>query len=111
MQDNRPRCGVEECRGRGIDRNDSEKETIGEAGPSTSKLKTVNYTPARASPLSGGSRDSRKRVQYLHNKPAALKRAVILESAAGEVTMPEINGQKSPVKRDSSVKTEVHVSF
>ena len=40
-----------------------------------------------------------------------MKRAVALESAAGALAMPEIEGEKSPVKRDSSVKTEVHVSF
>ena len=111
VQHNRPRCGVEECRGRGIDRNHSGEETIGDASPSGSKHKTVKYSPAQASPLSGGSRGSRKRVQYLHDKSTALKRAVALEPAAGKATMPEIEGQKSFVKRDSSVKTEVHVSF
>ena len=111
VQHNRPRCGIEECRGRGIDRNHYGEETIGDASPSRSKHKTVKYTPAQANPLSGGSRGSRKRVQYLHDKSTALKRAVALESAAGKATMPEIDGQKSLVKRDSSVKTEVHVSF
>ena len=41
--------------------------------------------------------------------PTALERAVVLESAVGAVTMPEIEEQTSPVKRDPSVKTEVHV--
>ena len=111
VQHNRPTCGVEECRGRGIDRNHFGEETIGDASSSGSKHQTVKYTPAQASPLSGGSRGSRKRVQYQHDKSTALKRAVALAPAAGKATMPEIEGKKSPVKRDSSVKTEVHVSF
>ena len=106
-QHNRARCGVEGCRTRGIGPNHSGKETIGDASPSDSKHKTVRSPTAQASPLSGGNRVSRKRVQHPQNMPTALKRAVIPESAAGAVTMPEIEGQKSPVKQDSSVKIEV----
>ena len=104
----RPRCGVGGCR-RGIDPNHSRKESLGVATLSSSKHETVHSPPVQASPLSGDRRVSRKRVRHLHNVPTALERAVVLESAVGAMTMPEIEKQKSPVKRDPSVKTEVHV--
>ena len=110
-QHNWPRCGVEGCRRRGVGPNHSGKGTIGDASPIDSKHKTVHSPPAQASPLSDGSCISCDQVQHPHNVPTALKRAVFLESAAGAVTMPEIEGQKSPVKRDPSVKTEVHISL
>ncbi|CAN0383929.1 unnamed protein product [Ascophyllum nodosum] len=110
-QHNWPRCGVEGCRRRGVGPNHSGKGTIGDASTSGSKHETVHSPPTQASPLSDVSCISCKQVQHPHNVPTALKRAVILESAAGAVTMPEIEGQKSPVKRDPSVKTEVHVSL
>ena len=110
-QQNRPRCGVEGCRGRGIDPNHSGKETIDDSSLSGPKHEAVNSPPVHANPPLGGSRGSRKGVRYLHNKPTALKRAVALETAAGEATLPEIEGQTFPVMRDFSVKTEVHVSF
>ena len=91
--------------------NHSVKGTIGDASPSGSKHETIHSPPAQASPLSDGSCISCKQVQHPHNVPTALKRAVILESAAGAVAMPEIEGQKSTVKRDPSVKTEVHISL
>ena len=106
------RCGIEGCRERWIDTNLSGKEINGAACPSGSKHKTVHLPPAQASPSSGSSRGSRKRVRYLHTVSTVLKkRAVALESTAGALPMPEIEGQKSPVKQDSSVKTEVHVSL
>ena len=83
VQHNRPRYGVEGYKGRGI-------------GPNS---------------RSGGSRGSRKRERYIESMPTALKGAVVLDSAAGVVTMPKIDGQKPPVKRDTSVKTEVHISL
>ena len=111
-QDKILRCGIEGCRGRWIDTNLSGKEINGVACPSGSKHKTVHPPPAQASPFSGSSRGSRKRVRYPHNGPTVLKkRAVALESTAGALPMPEIEGQTSPVKQDSSVKTEVHVSL
>ena len=110
-QHNMPRCGVKECRGRGIAPNLSGKDTNGDASPIGSKHKTVHSPPAQASPLSGGSWGSLKRGRYLHNVPTALKRAVILWSTAVARTMPEIEGQKSPIKRNYSVKTGVQVSF
>ena len=112
VQDKRLRCGIERCRARWIDTNLSGEEINGAACPSVSKHKTVHPSPAQASPFPGSSRGSRKRVRYLHNGPTVLKkRAVALESTAGALTMPEIKGRKSPVKQDSSVKTEVHVSL
>ena len=108
LQHSRLRYGVEECRGREIGPNQSGKKNIGDASPSGFKHKTVQSPPAQANPPSGYSRGSRKRVGDLHIiMPTALKRAAALESTAGAVTMPEIEGRKSPVKRDSSVKTEV----
>ena len=111
VQHNRPRCGVEECRGRWIGPNPSGKEIIGDASPSDSKHKTVHSPPAQANPPSGGSRGSRKRVRDLHIVPTAMKRGLVLESPAGAVTIPEIEGQKYLFKRESSVKTEVQVSL
>ena len=94
------------------DPNLSGKEINGAACPSGSKHQTVHTPPAQASPFSGSSRGSRKRVRYLHTGSTVLKkRAVALETTAGALTMPEIEGQKSPVKQDSSVKTEVHASL
>ena len=58
-----------------------------------------------------GSRDSRKRVRHPEITSTMSKRAVARESTAGAVTMPDIDGQKSPVRRNSCVKTEVQLSF
>ena len=101
VQHNRPRCGVEGCKGKWIGPNDSGKKTIADASPSGLKRTTVQSPPAQANPPSGGSRGSRKRVRYLHVVPTA-KRAV---------TLPEIKGPQSSVKRDSSVKSEVQISL
>ena len=111
-QRNRTRYFIKGCRRRWIDPNLSGKETNGAACPSGSKQKTVHFSSTQESPFSGSSWGSCKRVRYLRHGPTILKkRAVALESAAGALAMPEIEGEKSPVKRDSSVKTEVHVSF
>ena len=96
-------------KGAGTDTNHHGKESNGAASPSGSKHKTVHSPPAQSSPFSGSSRGSRKQVRHLHNMPTALVRAVALESGGGAVTMPETEGQKSPVKQDY-MKTEVHVS-
>ena len=110
-QRKRPRCGVKGCRRREIGPNHSGKETIGNASPSGSKHEAVHSPLAQANSFSSSSRGSRKRVQRPHDVPTALKRAVILESVVGAVTMPEVEGQKSPVKQDSSVKIEVQFSL
>ena len=96
VKHNRPRCGVEGCRGRGIDPNQSGKGTSDDASPGSSMHEAVQSSLAQASPLSGGSRGSRKRVRYLHVVPTALTRAVALESAATGVTIPEIERQNLP---------------
>ena len=111
IQHNRPRCVVERCRGREIGANLSGKEIIGAASPSSSKHKTVHSSPAQASPLSGGSRGSRKHVRDLYVVPTASQLVVALESAAGKVTLTESEGKKSPVKRDYFVKTKKLLSL
>ena len=111
VQHNVPRCGVKGCRGRGIALNLSGKDAIGDASLIGSKHKTVHSPPAQASPLLGGSWGSRKRVRYLDSVPMALKRAATLGPTVVAGTMPEIEGQKSPIKGNFSVKTEVQVSF
>ena len=58
---------------------------------------------------SGGSRESRKRARYPEITSTASKRAVARESTGGAVTMPDIDGKKSPVKEDYSMKTEVQL--
>ena len=72
-----------------------------------------NIIPSGAKPSepSGVSRDSRKQVRHPEITSMASKRAVARVSTAGAGTRPYINGQNSPVKRNSSVKTEVHLSF
>ena len=105
-------CGIEGCRGRWIDTNLSGKEINGAACSIGSKHESVHPPPTQASPFSGSSRGSRKRVRYPPNVPTVLKKqAVALESTAGALHMPGIEGQKSPVKQDYFVKTEVHVSL
>ena len=74
-------------RRRVINPNNSGKKAIGDSSPSGSKHKTANSPPAQANPLSGGSRGSRKRIGSQHIMPTALKRSVVPEAAAGEVTM------------------------
>ena len=111
-QDKRLTCGMEGCRGRWIDTNLSGKEINGAVCPIGSKHETTHPPSTQASPFSGSSRGSRKRVRYPPNMPTVLKkRAVALESTAGALTMPEIEGPKSPIKQDYFVKTDVHVSF
>ncbi|CAN0289967.1 unnamed protein product [Ascophyllum nodosum] len=95
----RLQCGVEGE----VGRHHSGKESIGNVIPSGAKqtsvypLCTKKRQPSSVRQPSGVSRES--------------KRAVARESTAGAVTMPDIDGQKSPVKRNSSVKAEMHLSF
>ena len=88
----------------------SGKETIGNLIKCGAKKNTVHPTP-KASRPSGGNGDSRKRVQHLDITFTASKRTVSRGSAGGVETIPDIDGQTSPVKRDSSVKTEVQLSL
>ncbi|CAM9420640.1 unnamed protein product [Ascophyllum nodosum] len=108
----RPQCGVEGD----VGRHHSGKEPIGNVISSGSKQTTVHPSPKTSQSSgvrqpSGVSRYSRKRVRHQEITSTASKRAVARESTAGAVTMPDIDEKKSRVKRNSSVKTEVHISF
>ena len=110
-QHTRLQCGVEGLRGREVGPHHSGKETIANVLPSVAKHTSVRPPPTKTSQPSGVSRDSRKRVRPLEFTSTASKRAVAREPTAGVLTMPDIDGQKSPVKRNSSVKMEVQLSL
>ena len=110
-QHTRLQCGVEGFREIKVDPHHSGKETIANVVPSVAEHTSVRPPPTKTSQPSGGSRDSRKRVRPLKITSTASKRAVAREPTAGVVTMPDIDGQKSPVKRNSSVKMEVQLSL
>ena len=82
-----------------------------EYGAQHTKRTSLRPPPTKTSQPSGASRDSRKRIRHPGITSTASKRAVAREPTAGVVTMPDIDGQKSPVKRDSSVKMEVQLSL
>ena len=103
-------CGAEIFREREVGPHNAGKETIGDVIPSGAKHTTI-HPPPKSSQPSGVSRDSRKRVRHSKITSTASKRTVARESTAAAVTVPDIDGQKSPVKRDSSVKTEVQLSL
>ncbi|CAN0429552.1 unnamed protein product [Ascophyllum nodosum] len=107
----RRKCGIEEYREREIDPQHSGKETIGNVTPSGASATTFRRPPTKASLPSGGSRNSRKRVRHPEITCTASKGAVARESTEGTVTILGIDGRKSPVQRDSSVKTEVQLSL
>ena len=102
-QDARLQCGVEGCREREVGLHHSGEETIDNVFQTDGK-KTGVHPPA----LSDGRRSSRKRVRHPEFLSTASKRDVARMST-GAVTMPNIDGEKSTVNRDSSVKTEVQV--
>ena len=106
----RLKCGVEEDRKGGVDPHHSERETIGNMLQNGAKHQTV-YPFATTSPPSEGSQGSRKRVRYPETTSTASMRPISRELAGGAGTMQAIDGQKSPVKRDSSVKAEVQLSL
>ena len=101
-------CSVEGCMGREISPHYSRKETFCNASPSDTKQRSVHPSGPPASALSGGTRGLRKRVDITST---VSKRAVSQTSASEVVTLPEIEDKKSPVTRDSSVKTEVELSL
>ena len=109
IQHTRPRCGFEGHNRQEIGPHSSDKEAIG--GASGAKRKTAPPFFAHASPPSDIIGGSRKRVRHLDITSTVSERVALRESAAGAVTIPKIDGQKSPIKRDSSVKTEVHLSL
>ncbi|CAN0199634.1 unnamed protein product [Ascophyllum nodosum] len=104
-------CGVEGLKERKVGPHHSGKETIANAIPSVAIHTSVRPPPTKTSQLSGASRDSRKRVRHQEITSTTSKRAVAREPTAGVVTMPDIDGQKYPVKRNYSVKVEVHLSL
>ena len=111
LQHARLQLSAERFREREVVPHNAGKETIGDVIPSGAKHTTIHPPPTKSSQPSGVSRDSRKRVRHSEITSTASKRAVARESTAGAVTVPDIDGQKSPVKRDSFVKTEVQLSL
>ena len=103
--------GVEGYREREVGPHHSGKETISNVIPSGAKHVTVLLPPTTTSHPSGVSRDSRKRVLHPEITSTTSKRAVIRESTAGAVTMPDIERRKSPVGQNSCVKTELQLSW
>ena len=110
-QHTRMKCDAEGCKGKEIGLHHYGKETNRNESPSCAKQKTVHSFPALAISPSGGSRVSRKREQPPEITSTALKRAVSRGSAGEAAAMPEIEEQKSSVRRNSSVKTEVQLSL
>ena len=103
--------GVEKYRDREVGPLHFWKKTIGNAIPSGAKHTTVHPPPTKTSQPSGVSPDSHKRVRRPDVASTMSKRAIARKSTAGAVTMPDIDGQKIPVTRSSSVKTEVQLSL
>ena len=108
-QNTRLKCGVEVYRERELSPHHCGKETIGGVLPSGGKQTDAHPLLTQASPPSGGSRGSRKRARHSEITSTAAKRAIGRESTGGAVTMPDIHGQKSPVNRNSAMKTEVQL--
>ncbi|CAM9169159.1 unnamed protein product [Ascophyllum nodosum] len=94
-----------------VGQHHSGKETVGNVSPSDGKHTTVHPPPTQASPPSDGSRGSRKRVRHPETTSTASKRATARESTGGAVAMPDIDGRQTPVKRYSTMKTEVQLSL
>ena len=97
-------------RGREVDPHHSGKETIANVRPNGVKCQTI-HSPANTSPPSEGSQGSRKRERYPEVTSTASMRPISRESAGGAGSMADIDGQKPPVERDSSVKVEVQLSL
>ena len=110
-QHTRPQCGVEGFREREVGPHHSGKKAIANVIPSVAIHTSVRPPPTKTSQLSGASRDSRKRVRHREITSTASKRAVAREPTAGVVTMPDIDGRGYPVKRNDSVKMEVHLTY
>ena len=109
-QHTRLQCGAEGFREREVGPHNSGNKTTANVITSVAKHTNVGPPPTKTSQPSGASRDSRKRARHLETTTTASKRTVAREPTAGVVTIPNIDGQKSPVKRDSSVKMEVQLS-
>ncbi|CAN0120314.1 unnamed protein product, partial [Ascophyllum nodosum] len=107
----RLQCDVEGYREREVGPHHSGKETIGNVIPIGANDTTVHPPHTKPSQPSGAIRDSRKRARHPETMPTASKPAVAGESTAGALTMLDIDVQKSPVKRNYSVKAEVQLSL
>ena len=108
-QNTRLKCGVEGHREREVSPHHYGKETIGGVIPSGGKHTDVHPLLTQASPPSAGSRGSRKRARHSEITSTASKRAITRQSTGETVTMPDIDGQKAPVNRNSAMKTEVQL--
>ena len=108
-QNTRLKCGVEGYREREVSPHHCGKETIDGVVLSGGKHSDAHPLLTQASPPSGGSRGPRKRARHSEIASTTAKRAIARESTGGAVTMPDIDGQKSPVNRDSAMKTEVQL--
>ena len=106
----RLKYGVEGYREGEVDPHHSGTETIGNIIPNGAKHPTV-HPRSTTIPPSEGSQSSRKRARHPEITSTAPMRPISRESAGGAGTMPDIDGQNSPVKRDYSVKTEVQLSL
>ena len=102
--------GVEGYREREVGPHHSGKETIGDVIPSCARHTTI-HSPPKTSQLSGVCWDSRKRVRHPEITSTGSKQAAAREPSAEVVTMPDIDGGKSTVERNSSVKMEVQLSL
>ncbi|CAM9595289.1 unnamed protein product [Ascophyllum nodosum] len=102
--------GVEGYREREVGLHHSGKETIGDVIPSCAKHTTI-HSPPKRSQQSGVFWDSRKRVRYPESTSTGSKRVAAREPSAEAVAMPDIDGERSTVKRNYSVKVEVQLSF
>ncbi|CAN0335088.1 unnamed protein product [Ascophyllum nodosum] len=103
-------CGVEGYEEREVGPHHSGKKTIGNVLPTGARPTTVHPPHTKTSRSSDGSRGSRKRVRHPEITSTASKRAILREPAGVEGTVPDIDGQKSLVKRNSSVKVEIQLS-
>ena len=108
-QNTRLKCGVDGYREREVCPHHCGKETIGDEIRSGGKHTDVHPLLTQASPPSGCSRGSRKRARHPETTSTASERVFARKSTGGAVTMRDIDRQKSPVNRDSTVKTEVEL--
>ena len=107
----RLKCGVKGYREREIGLHHPVQDTVRNPSPNGAKQKPILPSLAQGSPPSSGIRVSRKRARHINITSTDSKRVVARELTGGAVTMPEIDGRKPPVQRDSSMKTEVQLSW
>ena len=105
----RLKCGDEGYREGEVDPHYCEKEIIGNINQSGGKHTAVHPLLPQASLPSGGTQASRKRARHQDITSTGSKRAAARDSTGRAVIMPDIEEQKSPVTRDSFMKTEVQI--